>query len=66
MGPSENTHLLITNYNFTIMPAAFKLTAPEEKALLSGFFHSSMLNTLLLGQFISILLRNFTNFSYVH
>ena len=33
------------------MPTTLKLTGLDQKAILSGIFHSAMLNTLFLGMF---------------
>lgn len=43
----------ITDYKPDVMPGPFQLTVPGEKALISGYVHSALLSTLLLGIFDS-------------
>lgn len=46
----------ITDYKPTIMSTTLTLTVFDQKEIMSGLFHSAMLNTLLLGIFDSSML----------
>lgn len=48
-GISQRILTPITNYKLPIMSTGLTMTVSDEKAVMSGFLHSEMLNTLLLG-----------------